>query len=144
MPLLRAEPREPNRHYTALVAVPAFNAASTIETTLASIERSVALYEERRGAGEIAISVVDDASDDETPDLVADFATRSALDVFLTVHERNRGRAVARNRALALADSDCCLFLDLFYILCLHRFQSVYASFCSSCNRGCTTSATNC
>ncbi len=98
--------------YTAVVAVPAFDAEQTIEATLASIENSVRFHRRRNSSDTIALSIVDDASRDSTPDLVAAFARDSTLDVYLQVHERNQGRATARNRALSAVDAELYLFLD--------------------------------
>jgi len=98
--------------YTAVVAVPTFNAAATIADTLASIVASIACYRQSGGTGRVAISIVDDASTDQTAAIVADFARRCDDDVFLTVQPLNGGRARARNLAVAAVDADCCLFLD--------------------------------
>ncbi len=98
--------------YAAVVAVPTFNAAATIERTLASIVTSVRAYRVQGGVGRLAISVVDDASSDATPALVSAFAARCDTDVYLAVQSVNSGRARARNRALAAVPADCCLFLD--------------------------------
>lgn len=113
MPLWTAHARPRDRRpYVAVIAVPAFNAASTIESTLASAAASVRAYRTTPGAGPVAISVVDDASTDGTPDLVRAFGKRCDQDVYLTVQPLNAGRACARNLAVTVVDAPICLFLD--------------------------------
>lgn len=113
MPLWTARTRRRDlRPYAAIIAVPAFNAAATIETTLASAVASVRAHGAMSGGRSVAISVVDDASTDGTPELVRAFGERCDQDVHLTVQPSNAGRARARNLALTVVDADCCLFLD--------------------------------
>lgn len=75
------------------VIVPAFNAAATIERTLASIERQTLAPAE--------VVVVDDGSNDGTPEVVERYARSSALPLRL-VRQENRGASAARNAALNL------------------------------------------
>ena len=96
----------------ALVAVPTFQAAGTIEATLASVEASICFHRDTGSSDIVVISVVDDASSDGTVGLVRAFAERSQCVVLLAVQPSNRGRAVARNRAVAAADAGALLFLD--------------------------------
>lgn len=110
MPL--CERRSDPQRYLAVVAVPTFNAAATIEATLASIAASIRSYRDTGGRGRVAISVVDDASADPTPAIVSAFATGCGEDFYLTVHPTNTGRARARNDAITAVDAECCLFLD--------------------------------
>ena len=97
---------------TALVAIPTFQAAQTIEATLASVEASIRFHRVTGATDVVVISVVDDASSDDTVTRVRAFAERSECLVRLAVQSRNRGRAAARNRALAAADAGAFLFLD--------------------------------
>lgn len=114
MPLI-VEPRpssaEPFR-CTALVAIPTFEAGSTIEATLSSVETSIRFHRDAGSNDEVVISVVDDASGDDTVSRVRTFAEHSDSVVLLAVQPVNRGRAAARNRALAAAEADAFLFLD--------------------------------
>ncbi|MEM9756284.1 MAG: glycosyltransferase family 2 protein [Pseudomonadota bacterium] len=100
---------EPGGTYAALVAIPACNAAETIEATLESAAASVRADRQRR---DVVLSVVDDASTDRTAALVRAFADATDVDVILTVNAANAGRAVSRNRAVAAADADMLFFLD--------------------------------
>lgn len=110
---LRALRSHDSTPYTALVAIPTFQASATIESTLESVASSIAA---RCGAGlpgeRFVISVVDDASTDDTAERVAAFARASPFDLHLDVLPENRGRGFARNRAVAAAHSDLHLFLD--------------------------------
>lgn len=96
----------------ALVAIPTFEAARTIDATLASIEASIRFHRDAGSTDVVVISVVDDASSDDTVMRVRAFAQRSECVVLLAVQSSNRGRAAARNRALAAADADAFFFLD--------------------------------
>ncbi|MBP7775754.1 MAG: glycosyltransferase [Acidobacteria bacterium] len=99
--------------YRAVVVVPTFNARHTIGQTLSSIADSIRhCASTRGGADRIAVSVVDDASTDDTASLVVAFARTSPFDVLLTALEQNHGRGHARNRAVAAAAADCYFFLD--------------------------------
>src|SRR5262245_36580180 len=96
-----------NQRYVAVVAVAAFNASHTIEPTLRSIVNSIHFHAVRRAAPDrIAISIVDDASADQTRSIVASFARQVDVDVYLAVNEKNCGRGFSRNRALAVAAAD--------------------------------------
>lgn len=99
--------------YTAVVAIPAFEATATIERTLASVVDSI-VSRQASGAVEerFAVSVVDDASADDTAALVASFARTSPVDTYLWVLRENRGRGFARNRAVGVVPSGLYLFLD--------------------------------
>ncbi len=114
MPLIdrsRPGPADPVR-CTALVAIPTFEAARTIDATLASVEASIRLHRDVGSRDDVVISVVDDASRDDTARRVRAFAERSECLVLLAVQPANLGRAAARNRAVAAADADAILFLD--------------------------------
>ena len=96
----------------ALVAIPTFEAVHTIDATLASVEASIRFHRDTGSTDAVVISVVDDASSDDTVARVRAFAERSECLVRLAVQSSNRGRAAARNRAVAAADAGAILFLD--------------------------------
>lgn len=83
--------------------IPAYNEAADIADTLESV------WAQRYPAQEII--VVDDASTDETPDIVRDLKNRGR-DVTLIAHEMNRGLAAARNTGALAAQGDVVVFLD--------------------------------
>lgn len=114
MPLIEAGGPSPGDavRCAALVAIPTFEAAHTIDATLASVEASIRFHRDAGATDTVAISVVDDASSDDTARRVRAFAERSDCIVLLAVQPANRGRAAARNRAVAAADADALLFLD--------------------------------
>ena len=85
------------------VVIPAFNAASTIERTIASAR----LQTEER----LEIIVVDDASSDQTPEIVTEAAKLDAR-VRLLRQPLNAGPAAARNRGIAAAKGDWIALLD--------------------------------
>ena len=68
---------------TALVAIPTFEAGRTIEATLASVEASIHHHRDTGSTDTVVISVVDDASSDDTVTRVRDFAERSDCGVLL-------------------------------------------------------------
>ena len=85
------------------VIIPAFNAASTIERAIASAR----LQTEER----LEIIVVDDASSDQTPAIVAE-AAKSDARIKLLRQPVNAGPAAARNRGIAAAKGDWIALLD--------------------------------
>lgn len=97
---------------SALVAIPTFEAACTIDATLASVEVSIGFHRDTGSTDVVVVSVVDDASSDDTVRRVRAFAECSDCIVLLAVQPANRGRAAARNRAAGAADADAVLFLD--------------------------------
>src|SRR5687767_9981856 len=82
------------------VVIPAYNAASTIEQTLASV--SVQTYEE------IEIVVVDDGSSDKTFELAQDYARKHER--MRVVSQTNAGVAAARNLGTEVADGSLIAF----------------------------------
>ena len=85
------------------VVIPAFNAESTIGRAIASAR----LQTEER----LEIIVVDDASSDRTPAIVAETAQLDAR-VRLLRQAANSGPAAARNRGIAAAKGDWIALLD--------------------------------
>jgi glycosyltransferase involved in cell wall biosynthesis len=88
---------------TLSILVPTWNAAATVERALASVlaERTVPLE----------LVVVDDASTDGTPDLVAGIAERDPRVVLVRL-PANGGVSNARNRGLATVRGEWLGFLD--------------------------------
>ena len=85
------------------VVIPAFNAAPTIERAIASACQQT----EQR----LEIIVVDDASSDRTPAVVAKLAEADAR-IRLLRQPANAGPAAARNRGIAAAKGDWIALLD--------------------------------
>ena len=83
---------------TLSVVVPVYNGASTIAACLRALGGALP------GGGEIL--VVDDGSDDGTPEIVEGF------DVTLIRHERNRGTSAARNTGWRAAAAARIAFVD--------------------------------
>ena len=100
--------------YAAAVIVPAFNAGRTIANTLESIARSIRRRRSLNDQPErFVISIVDDASADDTAVIVARFGHAcNDFDVVLTRHALNTGRACARNHAATAVAADAFMFLD--------------------------------
>ncbi len=85
------------------VVIPAFNAALTIGRAIASAR----LQTEEN----LEIIVVDDASNDQTPEIVAT-AAKSDARIRLLRQPVNAGPAAARNRGIAMARGDWIALLD--------------------------------
>lgn len=85
---------------TVSVVIPAYNAAGTIRAALASVERQT--------VRPLEVIVVDDASTDDTADILRKEYARHTL-VFL---DRNRGPAGARNAGIRKARGEWLAFLD--------------------------------
>jgi hypothetical protein len=84
------------------VVVPAYNAACTLETTLASAFA--------QSVRDIEFIVVDDGSTDATPALLRQFADCERR--LRLIHQRNGGVSVARNTGVLAARADIVAFLD--------------------------------
>jgi glycosyltransferase involved in cell wall biosynthesis len=84
------------------VIIPAFNVAEFIGGTLESVLANKA---------DMDIVVVDDASSDNTCDIVEQYIHKHD-NIRLMRSETNTGPGVARNKALATIDSEYCLFHD--------------------------------
>ncbi|QQA44724.1 glycosyltransferase family 2 protein [Pelagovum pacificum] len=85
----------------ASIIVPAYNVASTIEETLASLLAQT--------HPEYEIIVVDDGSRDDTPEIATRFARNPKVRV---IHQPNRGLAGARNTGIAAARGEIIGFCD--------------------------------
>lgn len=86
----------------ASVVIPAFNAARTIDATLASARG--------QSVGDIEIIVVDDSSTDATVDLVRELAAEDRR--IRLIEQVNSGPSTARNRGVDAARSPVVAFLD--------------------------------
>lgn len=86
------------------VIIPCFNNQDTIERALKSVEHQT--------ARPLEVLVVDDASTDESREVVRRFAQNTELDVRLTALTANGGPARARNTAWDQARGDYIAFLD--------------------------------
>lgn len=86
------------------VVIPSYNRSGLITRALESVRNQHNLP--------ARIIVVDDASSDGTPDIVRRWAKETGLPVTVEVLEENGGPAKARNRGIALADTEYIAFLD--------------------------------
>lgn len=86
------------------VVIPVHNGATTLARTL---DRLLACADEAPSG--VQIAVCDDASNDETPALLASYP---ACRVTTVTHANNRGRALACNDAAAALDTEFLVFLD--------------------------------
>lgn len=103
-PLLREMSRATG--IAASVIMPTCSKATYLDLTLATLERQVFpadLWE---------LIVVDDASADATPQILSLYQERGRLPLVCRRSPQNRGRAGARNDALALARGQVVIFLD--------------------------------
>ncbi|MDM9618993.1 glycosyltransferase family A protein [Rhizobium sp. S96] len=99
------------------IIIPAFNMANLIGQTLDSVLRNKT---------DMDIVVVDDASADNTCEIVEQYAAQHA-NIRLMRSETNTGPGVARNRALATIDSEYCLFHDADDLLVEGAIDTVLA-----------------
>ncbi len=95
----------------ASIVVPAYNCAGTILSALDSIAQSVAFHRSLADSGEFEIIVVDDASTDDTPTVVADWAAARG-DTLIVRLAHNSGSPFARNAGAARARAPLLFFLD--------------------------------
>ena len=103
-PLLRGLSRASG--LAASVIMPTCNKATYLDLTLATLEHQVFpadLWE---------LIVIDDASADTTPQVLGFYEERGRLPLVSRRSAKNRGRAGARNDALALARGRVVIFLD--------------------------------
>ena len=84
------------------VIIPTFNAAPLIERTLRSVIS-------QNGGHDIEMIIVDDASTDNTLDVIASLAIPS---IKILQQDGNHGPAAARNRGLSEATGEFMAFLD--------------------------------
>ena len=84
------------------VIIPTYNAAPLIERTLRSVTA-------QNGGHDVEIIIVDDASTDNTLDVIASLAIPS---VQILKQDGNHGPAAARNRGLSAATGEFMAFLD--------------------------------
>lgn len=97
---------------SAVIIIPAYKAARTLDRTLDSAVRSLRQYTDVEGQplqGEIL--VVDDCSPDETPDIVTAWTKRDPA-VRLVRNEVNRGPGYSRNEGVRRSSGNFLFFLD--------------------------------
>jgi glycosyltransferase involved in cell wall biosynthesis len=95
---------------SAVVVIPAYNAARTLDRTLASAVAS-ADFRAAPGLLDIEIAVVDDRSTDETAAIVESFAARDRRIKLIRAPE-NGGPGAARNLGVAQTSGAFLFFLD--------------------------------
>jgi glycosyltransferase involved in cell wall biosynthesis len=93
---------------TLSVVVPMRDVERYAGTLFASIELNAADF----APGELQVIVIDDASADRTPEIVADFAARLPGVVVPLRNETPQGPSEARNQGLAAAEGRYITFLD--------------------------------
>lgn len=86
------------------IVIPAYNAAETIDRALGS------LMMQSVGNEEFEVIVVDDASMDNTLDLVADWT--NILPMKILKHQTNLNKAIARNNGMKAAKGEWICWLD--------------------------------
>lgn len=86
------------------VIIPVFNSSKTILRCLMSLERQIYT--------DFDVVIVDDASFDDSLALINDFNRNTSLSMIILANKTNSGVAVARNRAMAMTNSDFIAFLD--------------------------------
>src|SRR4051812_578401 len=92
------------------VVIPARNEAALIAATVGSVLRARDRYREaRRDGGAVEVIVIDNASDDGTPDALARHAAEGGV---LVARCEHRGAARARNLGARLASGRALVFLD--------------------------------
>jgi glycosyltransferase involved in cell wall biosynthesis len=113
------------KNMKASVIVPTFNRAEMLGAALASIRK--------QNYQNIEVIVVDDGSNDETADIVAEhtdyFRQTHGENTLLYVHQKNSGAPTARNRGLAHASGDYLLFMDSDDLLAKEGLAAVMARF---------------
>ena len=97
---------------SAVIIIPAYKAARTLDRTLASAVASLRQYTDTEGQPLNAeIVVVDDRSPDATPDIVAEWANRDPA-VRLIRNQVNRGPGFSRNEGVRKTTGNFLFFLD--------------------------------
>jgi glycosyltransferase involved in cell wall biosynthesis len=101
------------------VVIPAFNATRWIEETLASVEPQ---------GDDVEVIVVDDHSDDGTPELARAHLARSGLTGQVVTTERNGGPSQARNLGWRRARGQWVQFLDADDLLAPGKLDVQFAA----------------
>ena len=97
---------------SAVIIIPAYKAAKTLDRTLESAVRSLRQYTDVEGQPlKAEIVVVDDVSPDETPDIVTAWSKRDPV-VRLIRNEVNRGPGFSRNEGVRKTTGNFLFFLD--------------------------------
>jgi hypothetical protein len=100
------------RGTSATVAMAAHNGARWIEDTVRALFESVEYHLRRAPDDELSISIVDDGSTDETPEILRSLQGSAPCPFLLELRAVNEGRASARNDAIGKTRSALILFDD--------------------------------
>lgn len=101
-------PRRPS----AVIVIPAYNAAKTLDRTLESAVASLRQYTDtEKQALDSEIVVVDDVSSDATPDIATAWSARDSA-VRLVRNSQNRGPGFSRNEGVRKSAGNFLFFLD--------------------------------
>src|SRR3954471_23969809 len=113
---------------SAVIVIPAYNAAKTLDRTLASAVDSVHYCTDTKGVTlQAEVVVVDDCSSDATPEIVNAWAAREPM-VRLVRNAANQGPGFSRNEGVRRSTGNFLFFLDaddVFYAN--HVFECVDA-----------------
>ena len=101
----------PPRHPSAAIVIPAFNAAKTLDRTVASAVASIDRYIGAGHALDAEIVVVDDRSTDTTAEIAGAWARRDSR-VRLLRNAENRGAGFSRNEGVRHTTGGFLFFLD--------------------------------
>ena len=84
------------------VIIPVFNTEHTLEACVESVLS--------QGVSDIEINLVDDGSEDQSPELCD--ALAEANDTIYAIHQSNRGLSAARNKGIEMSSGDYITFID--------------------------------
>ena len=91
-------------HPTVSVVIPTYNARSTIERALQSVAN--------QSLNAIEVIVIDDASTDDTINIVSEFSATSKIAIRILRSDQNAGPGSARNRGWDSSTGEFIAFLD--------------------------------
>jgi glycosyltransferase involved in cell wall biosynthesis len=104
-----------SRPHKASVVIPTYNGAPTIGRTLASVAKSVEHYLSHHpdaGADDLVLVVVDDASTDDTLEVVKNALSDFPCPARILANRDNKGTSACRNQGAAATSSELLFFLD--------------------------------
>ncbi|MDL2264725.1 glycosyltransferase, partial [Synergistaceae bacterium OttesenSCG-928-I11] len=105
------------------IVIPSYNAAGKIESTLES-----ALKQDYEA---IEVIVVDDASSDDTGDVVRNILQTARFAWRVETHEKNRGVSAARNTGMSVAQGEYVVFVDADDLLEKEYISGLCAAVCA-------------